>query len=83
MHQRHADRLVVEVRAVRQAAVLQELLAVVGGDDDDGRVAHAGRVERRRGAPRSAASQARDLAVVERAQVRELRRARAARRRAS
>ena len=39
------QQLVVEVGAVRQLAVLLELLAVVGGHDDDGRVAHAERRE--------------------------------------
>jgi hypothetical protein len=47
--QRHAHLLVVEGGAVIDAAVLAELLAVVGGDGDDERAAEhrAGVVERR------------------------------------
>src|SRR5262249_42716073 len=69
--QRHVKQLVVEVCPVQQQAVLLELLAVVGDDDDHGRVTHPEALESAEergqlGVP------ATDLAIVEGAQVGDL-----------
>ena len=70
-HERHVEQLVVEMRPVKQEAVLLELLAVIGDHDHHGRIAQAEAceaVEQRR----QLAVPAPDLAVVEGAQVRDL-----------
>ena len=56
-HHRHVDQLVVEAGAVGHAAVLEELLAVVGGDDDQAcRPTVRARAADRTGAPISPSS---------------------------
>src|SRR5581483_12515636 len=72
-HERDVDRLVVEMRPVLQAAMLLELLAMVGGDDDDRRVGEPEPRERGEDLAERRVPGL-DLTVVERPEVGELRR---------
>jgi hypothetical protein len=69
--ERHVDELAVERLAVAEPAVLHELVAVVGHEDDERLVGHAALRERREQEPDQIVDVA-DLAVVDRAHVRDV-----------